>query len=1062
MSLYTIQNGFSAGEISPSLWGRNDLAKFHLGASTARNGFINYRGGFSSRAGLAYVGMCKQGAANAGGTSTNNPPRDINFQFSLTQGFVLEFGDQYMRVKSNGAYITEAPQNVTGITQNNPGVITIAGHGYSNGDWVFGSSIGGMTELNGLTWIVQNITTDTFTLTDLFGVPVNTFPFPAYISGGTFARLYTLVTPYAAIDIPYLKFTQSANTMSLTLQNQDTGTEYPPYDLVRNSAASWTLTQTAFSASISAPTNVAATAESSTTVNTYYSYVVTAVDATTGEESIASSPATVENNDIAVNAGSNTITWDAVPNASSYNIYGSVPSYNAPVPVGVNYGFLGSSFGGSFVDSNIIADFNTVPPTHQDPFAPGAITGLSFTNGGISYTQTGVSYTISTSMGMGAVLIPIVVNGSVVASITQNGGELYEPTDTITFTGDGTGAAATLVVGPLTGIYPGCVAYYQQRRVYGNTENNPNTYYMSQPGAYTNFDSSVPTVDSDAITGTPWAQQINGIQFFQPMPGGLVVLTGSGAWQVNGGTSAAITPADQTANPQSYNGCNNKIGPIVVNYDILYVQAKGSIIRDLAYNFFVNIYTGTDLTILANHLFDGHQLYQWAYSEEPYKLIWAVRDDGVLLTITYLKEQDIYSWAHSDTNGLFVSVCSVTELPVDAVYVIVKRYVNGVWVYYSERMDNRIWPTAESSFCVDAGLALPMTYPSATLTPAAASGTSNISSTLKINGGSGYTSPSVEAIDSTGAGVGATFTIVLSDGVISSITPLTQGDFYTRGATKLIITDPTGSGAIFNPIITNIVAFNASSGVFNSSMIGDVIRGGGGRATITSYVSPTQVMADITVPITQTVPNDPNNMPIPLTQTPTNLLPPVFSTWSISTPVTTVSGLNHLAGLEVSILADGGVVPKQTVSSSGTITLSQPASQVTVGLPFTVQCQTLYSDSKENQVQTTQGRRKSTPFVVIRVENSRGWEVGTNQPDASIQPNNANIPWSKLTPVKQWGASIYSDGSIPLFSGDVYQNLFASWKTQGQIAVQTTAPLPLNLLAVISGIEVGDDGGVGR
>lgn len=1063
MSLYSIRNGFSAGEISPSLWGRTDLAKYALGGSTIRNAFVNYRGGASSRSGLAYVGMTKQAAPNGGGTATSNPPRDITFQFNLTQGFVLEFGDQYMRVKSNGTYITEAPQNISGITQANPGVITLTSHGYNNGDWVFGSSIGGMTEFNGLTWIVQNVTTNTFTLTDLFGNAVNTSAFPVYTSGGSFARLYTLATPYAAVDIPYLKFTQSANTMSLTCVNQTSGTDYPPYDLVRNSSADWTLTQTSFAASIAAPTGVTASAQSSTTPDTWYSYVVTAVDSVTGEESIASVATAVENNDIAINAGSNTITWNAVPNASTYNIYGSIPSYSAPVPVGVNYGYLGSSFGGSFVDGNIIADFTTVPPTHQDPFAPGPILSLSFTSNGVSYLQTSVSYTLSSTSGTAAILAPIVVNGSVVAAIIENGGELFEPGDTITFTGSsGTGASAVLMVGPLTGVNPGCVSYYQQRRAYGNTQNNPDTYYMSQPGAYTNFDSSVPTVDSDAITGTPWAQQINGIQFFQPMPGGLVVLTGNGAWQVNGGTAAAITPADQTANPQAYNGCNNKIGPIVVNYDILYVQAKGSIIRDLSYNFFVNIYTGTDLTILSNHLFNGHQLIQWAYAEEPYKLIWVARDDGILLSITYLKEQDIFAWTRHDTNGLFVSVCTVTELPVDAVYVIVQRYVNGHWVYYSERMDDRVWPNAEACFCVDSGLALPMTYPDAVLTPAAATGTNNISSTLRILGGNNYTNPQIVAEDTTGLGNGATFVATLSGGSITAITPLTQGINYTPGATKLLITDPTGSGALFNPVITNIVSFSASTSAFNAGMVGSVIRAGGGNATITSYVSVTQVMANITQPITQTVPNDPNNMPIPLDQTPSDLLPPVFSTWSISAPVKTITGLNHLAGLKVSILADGSVSPPQTVSAQGTITLPQAYSQVTVGLPYTVQIQTLYGDDKTGQIQTPQGRRKKNPAVVVRVESSRGWETGTNQPDQSVQPNGAVLPWTQMSPVPQRNASIHAGNAIPLATGDFYQTLFGQWSPKGQIAVQTTNPLPLNLLALIPLTEVGDDAGAGK
>ena len=113
----TVQPHYSAGELTPELFGRIDLAKWHFGASTLRNFFVNYRGGVSTRAGTAYVGMCKQ-------PGTSAPPRDIRFQFNLNQGYALEFGDNYMRIKSNGAYVIEDPINITNITQSNPVVVT--------------------------------------------------------------------------------------------------------------------------------------------------------------------------------------------------------------------------------------------------------------------------------------------------------------------------------------------------------------------------------------------------------------------------------------------------------------------------------------------------------------------------------------------------------------------------------------------------------------------------------------------------------------------------------------------------------------------------------------------------------------------------------------------------------------------------------------------------------------------------------------------------------------------------------------------------------------------------
>lgn len=1167
MTYSLIQNSFTSGEVSPSLFGRTDTKGFHNGAFTMRNFFSNFRGGAASRAGFSYTGTSKQAAS-----VNSTPPRLITFQFNINQGYALEFGDQYMRIIYRDAYITESTKTITGITKANPGVFTSNAHGYSNGDWVDISSVVGMTNFNGLTWIVQNVTANTFTVTDLFGNAINTTSFTAYSSGGTAARIYTVVSPYAAIDLPYLKYTQSADTMSLTCWNQSTLTEYPIYDLQRLGNTNWVFTATSFGSSISAPRNVAVTAESSTTTDTYYSYVVTAIDSVTGQESIASSPGGVKNNDIAINAGSNNISWTGVTGASSYNIYASVPSYSVPVPTGVSYGLIGSSFSTNFIDTNIIADFTKSPPLHQNPFARGQITSVNVTAGGAGFSQSTIAYSITTSTGTGFVGVSIVVNGALAAFVVQNNGSGYLSTDTITITGGGVaasgtytftgnptngqnivlngvtwtfttgvpttaqtkigantavtlstlalnlnasenasinvasysasatvltitynttgtggnaytlavgtyggavsaatlaggvngsdlGATATLTVGPQTGTYPGDVAYFQQRRVYSDTQNAPDTYFMSQPGNYTNFDSSVPVVDSDSITGKPWAQQINGIQFMVPMPNGLIVLTGLGAWLLNGFGNSAITPSNQQAQAQAYNGCTAIVPPIVINYNILYVQAKGSIVRDLAFNFYANVYTGTDTTVLSNHLFNFFQIIQWAYAEEPYRLVWAVRNDGSMLSLTYLKEQEVNAWARHDTNGFFVSVCSVVEPPVDAVYVVVKRYIIGQskWMYYIERMDNRNWIHAEDCFCVDAGLQYPMTYPAATLTPAAANGTDNISSVNIITGGSGYTAPVITALDSTGSGTGATFTATLSGGVITGVTVNTQGVNYTAGFTTLVITDATGSGAILQPVITNIVSFTASSSVFNSGMVGDVIRignnnatvtsgistNGGGQATITSYVSGTQVMANITAPILDVITDDPNFTPVPA----------LSGQWSISVPVTTVGGLNHLEGMEVAILADGSVITNQTVSN-GQITLPQAASSITIGLPYICQLQTAYLEPPSQM--TVQGARKNIYSAIIRVESSRGLEVGTNQVDASTQEFSQNVPWTNMIPIKDQANLVTSGNQYPLLTKDEFINLPASWDVHGQVAVQQLFPLPANVNGIVFRYVLGD------
>jgi hypothetical protein len=1165
MTFPTIQTSLISGELSPALFGRVDKPQYKNGASTMRNCFVRYTGGASSRAGFAYIGMCKQGAPNLGGTATEYPPRDINFQFNINQGFALEFGDQYMRVKYRGAYVTETAKNITAATNASPLVITSAAHGYSDGDWIYISGAGGMTELNGLTWIVVNKTTNTFQLTDLFGNLVNSTNFGIYSSGGTAARIYTAVSPYAAVDLPYLKFCQRANAMNLTCWNQDTNTEYPPYTLVRNGNTNWVFTQVSFAATIAPPSVVTATATSSATANTWYSYVVTAVDVS-GNESIASNAAEVLNNNISINAGSNTIKFSHVAGASTYKIYAATSSFTTapyanPGFVGVQYGFIGSSFGQQFIDTNIIPDFSITPPIHANPFARGTIVDVTPTAAGSGLTQAGIQYQINTSTGSGFNGIPIVQNGNLVGFEIFDGGENYANTDTMTIltggvaatgtytfvlnpannetivlngvtwtfkttvtaaaqtkiganlaatlnqlasdlatsnnpdivvasysiaTGtvldivygelgtsgnaytiaagtyggtpsgatlsggsNGTASTATvsLTIGAQEGTYPGTVQYFQQRLVYANTINQPDTYFMSQPGLYNNFDSSIPVVNSDAIIGTPWGVQINGIQFLVPTISGLLALTGNGVWLINGGSSAAITPADQNAQAQAQIGCSALVPPLYVNLHILYVQAKNSIVRDVAYNFINNVFQGTDITVFSNHLFTGYTLTQWAYAEEPFKVVWATRNDGRLLSLTYVKEQEIQGWSRHDTNGFFVGVCTVVEPPVDAIYVITRRYISGesVWVYYSERMDNREWEEIEDCFCVDAGLSLPITYPDATLTAAAADGTSNISSVNLISGGSGYTAPVASALDSTGLGSGATFSVSVSGGVITAITPITEGSNYTEGATSIVITDSTGSGANAHPIITNNVIFTASNSVFTSDMIGDVLRMGGGKATIVSQTG-IACIANVTQPITDVLLDNPDFMPAPA----------AAGEWSVATPITEINGLNHLEGMTVTGLADGGVITPQIVQN-GSITLENEASAIVVGLPFVAQCQTMYLEPEARA--TLQGSRKNIQSASVRLEKSRGVQVGTNQPDASVQPNNATVTWENMKEIKERNALINAGSAIPLYTGDSYILVPGDWNTKGQLACQQIYPMPMNLLAAVINFTPGDNAG---
>lgn len=359
--------------------------------------------------------------------------------------------------------------------------------------------------------------------------------------------------------------------------------------------------------------------------------------------------------------------------------------------------------------------------------------------------------------------------------------------------------------------YPGVTTYYSQRQWFGATADDPETFYATKVANFANMDTSIPTQPSDAITDTLASTQVNAIKSFTPMPSGLIAFASSGAWLISGGgvnqggIPTAISPSSIVAQPQAFNGAND-LSPIVANYDVLFGNPFGYV-RDFSYNFYVNIYTGTDMTVLSNHLFSGRVIREWAYAEEPYKIIWCVRDDGILLGFTYLKEQDVYAWSRHDTNGLFKSVCVVKEtVPttsggtvstavVYATYFVVKRLLGGGWAYTIERLADRfaiegnpalgIPANVENAWCVDCGLALPQPQPNADLYMGAGAQT-----------------------------IGASVTV-------------------------------TADGA-----------------VFSSGNVGAVIRAFAGKATVTAYTDTAHVTATITAPF-PTMPNDPYLTPLP-------------------------------------------------------------------------------------------------------------------------------------------------------------------------------------------------------
>ena len=231
--------------------------------------------------------------------------------------------------------------------------------------------------------------------------------------------------------------------------------------------------------------------------------------------------------------------------------------------------------------------------------------------------------------------------------------------------------------------YPSCAGFFEDRLVFAGSKTEPQTFWTSKTGDYYNFGTSIPALDNDAVTATLNGGQMNGIKAIIAF-GEMILLTAGGEYKVTG-NGKPITGENVLSQAQEYRGISDVL-PVTVGSRIVYLQQQGSIIRDLAYSYDVDKYTGDDLNLLASHLFERHKITSMTYQQTPNSIVWCTRDDGVLLGLTYLKEQDVYAWhQHSTVHGKFINVCSISGQQEDELYCVVER--DGS--YFVERMEMR-------------------------------------------------------------------------------------------------------------------------------------------------------------------------------------------------------------------------------------------------------------------------------------------------------------------------------------------------------------------------------------
>ena len=249
--------------------------------------------------------------------------------------------------------------------------------------------------------------------------------------------------------------------------------------------------------------------------------------------------------------------------------------------------------------------------------------------------------------------------------------------------------------------YPGAVSYYEQRRVFAGTNNDPQNIWMTKSGTESNMSFGLPIRDDDRIEFRVAAREANTIRHIVPLTN-LLMLTGSAEWRITSVNSDAITPTSISVKPQSYVGANNA-QPVIVNNSLVYGAARGGHVRELGYNWQANGFVTGDLSLRAPHLFDNFTIVDMGLSKSPIPIVWMVSSNGKLLGLTYVPEQQIGAWHQHDTDGTFESVACVSEGNDDVTYCVVKRTINGATKRYVERMGTRLFATQRDNFFVDSG-----------------------------------------------------------------------------------------------------------------------------------------------------------------------------------------------------------------------------------------------------------------------------------------------------------------------------------------------------------------------
>lgn len=225
--------------------------------------------------------------------------------------------------------------------------------------------------------------------------------------------------------------------------------------------------------------------------------------------------------------------------------------------------------------------------------------------------------------------------------------------------------------------YPGVVALHDQRLWFAGSDEKPDGFWGSVVGDYENFAAG--PADADSVAFVIAASGVNFIRWLKGLSDGLGVGTVANELVATGGVDTPITPTQINVKPQTTYGSDYTVDAIRISNVVLFLQRGALRIREFAFDFVnTNSYVAPDLAIIAEHLLRVG-VVEMAYASSPDSILFCVRPDGVLLTLTYERPENVVGWAHHETQGVYESVAVIPNNcgTGDEVWVAVNRVVPG-------------------------------------------------------------------------------------------------------------------------------------------------------------------------------------------------------------------------------------------------------------------------------------------------------------------------------------------------------------------------------------------------